>query len=187
MNELRWRFILGGHKWLPDVGSEAIAWFSANPLSHVDQIVPDGISWAREGWMLGARADALAGLPAGFRPRPPNYTTFSRWVIVSLPVTDRQYQRAWEFHEAQLGKPYDSTAIVAFLLSRDWRRDDSWMCSEEQTAMCEHAEIMPAGEPAGRHLYFTPNKVTPAHFACLLSVLPGVAIEHSAGFAGRTK
>jgi uncharacterized protein YycO len=31
---------------------------------------------------------------------------------------------------SQIGKPYDWTALWAFILRRDWQEDDSWFCSE---------------------------------------------------------
>ncbi len=41
------------------------------------------------------------------------------------------------FAHAQVGKPYDYTAIAGFLARRDWREDDSWFCSELQAAAFE--------------------------------------------------
>lgn len=37
---------------------------------------------------------------------------------------------ALRFLRAQIGKPYDWTALVGFLLRRDWAEDDSWFCNE---------------------------------------------------------
>lgn len=31
---------------------------------------------------------------------------------------------------SQIGKKYDWTALIGFMLRRDWQEDDSWFCSE---------------------------------------------------------
>ena len=38
------------------------------------------------------------------------------------------------YARAQIGKPYATTAIIAFLMQRDWQEPDSWFCSELQAA-----------------------------------------------------
>ena len=60
---------------------------------------------------------------------------------------------ALRFLEAQVGKPYDWTAIVGMLLRRDWQEDDSWFCSE----LVATASVV-AGVPIIRK---TQNRVTP--------------------------
>ena len=37
---------------------------------------------------------------------------------------------AMRFLKAQLGKPYDWTALLKLVFQRDWQENDSWFCSE---------------------------------------------------------
>lgn len=48
---------------------------------------------------------------------------------VDVPVEREAEALAWL--NAQTGKPYDWTALVGFVLRREWQEDDSWFCSEE--------------------------------------------------------
>jgi hypothetical protein len=54
----------------------------------------------------------------------------------------------------QIGKPYDWTAILGIVAHRDWREDDSWICSELVAWAFETA-----GSPLlnAKHL----NRITP--------------------------
>ncbi|MBB2485395.1 hypothetical protein H5407_09165 [Mitsuaria sp. WAJ17] len=47
---------------------------------------------------------------------------------IEIPLVDEQ--AALDFVRAQLGKPYDWTAIFGFLLRRDWAEPDAWFCNE---------------------------------------------------------
>ncbi len=47
---------------------------------------------------------------------------------IEVPLIDEQ--AALDFVRAQLGKPYDWTAIFGFLLRRDWAEPDAWFCNE---------------------------------------------------------
>lgn len=137
-------FVLGR-----DLASKAIAWFSAGPFSHVDAVLASG-------WRLGARSDVVTvggvGYPAGVQIRPPNYEQFQKEVRLTIPCTDEQTLIFWRFNQAQIGLPYDHTAIWGFAAGRDWREPNAWFCSEQQQAALEECR------------YFYPveyNKVTP--------------------------
>jgi hypothetical protein len=85
--------------------------------SHVDSVMDDGR-------LLGARSDG------GVQIRPPNYEKFSgvEPVVLAAPYyKERAYSG---FLKAQIGKPYDKPAIVAFAFNRDWRSPDAWFCDE---------------------------------------------------------
>jgi hypothetical protein len=108
--------------------------------------------------LLGARSDG------GVLIRPSNYAPFSRTQRVTLPATDEQTDAFHAFLQAQVGKKYDMTAIVAFAFDRDWREDDSWFCSELQAAALEAAKIVhPLSTPA--------NKIYPAALLFMSSAL----------------
>ncbi len=61
---------------------------------------------------------------------------------------------------SQIGKPYDWTALIAWLLRRDWQEDDSWFCSE-LVAWAFGKGGSPLFRPGILH------RVTPEHIAML--------------------
>lgn len=156
---LSWQFVLGS-----GISSQAIAWFSAGHFSHVDAVLPGG------GYLLGARSDRVGHRPPGVEIRPPAYEKWKERVVMSLEVEPSRAKKFGEFLNAQLGKPYDKTAIWGFAAGRDWREDDSWFCSELQPAALEYSNILPA-------LYAPVNKITPAGFAIILSAVGASVTE----------
>ncbi len=139
----------------PGLASSAIAWFTEGHYSHVDAV-------NRHGMLLGARLD-------GVRLRSPDYAYFLRRTVVQLPCTAHQEAEFWTFLEDQLGKPYDRKAIWGFVAGRDWREDDSWICSELQAAGLEQAKVF--GE-----LLVNTWKVTPAALAIAATAAGGEVI-----------
>lgn len=153
-----------------DIASDAIAWFSQGALSHVDAIIKNGYA------LLGARSDTSnwckppnpwAWIKPGVRERPPGYAKFALRVVFTIPCTAEQLSRWNTFLRLQIGKPYDKEAIWGFVFDRNWREQDSWICSELQAAALEHAGIVPP-------LYLAANKITPVALALAVSALPGV-------------
>lgn len=131
------------------LGSLAIRLYSHGWASHVDTVLKDGD-------LLGARH---AG---GVAVRPPTYGEFSIAERVTLPTTDEIAKRYHEFIFVQIGKPYDSAAIAGFVVGRDWRSRDCWMCSELVAAGLEHAGFV--------HKLCTPaERVTPEMLRFLVS------------------
>jgi hypothetical protein len=53
---------------------------------------------------------------------------------VQIPAAPEMSDAFHSFLRAQLGKPYDIEAIIAFIARRDWQQTDSWFCSELQAA-----------------------------------------------------
>lgn len=147
-----------------DLGSAVIGWFSAGYLSHVDAI------WGNGADLLGARSDNPGGFGYGVRVRAAGYAKFNRRVVMTIPTTQEQDLKWQQFLNNQQGKPYDSEAIWAFVFNRNWREQDSWICSELQAAALEEAGIVP-------QLYLATNKITPNALALTVSALPGVTIE----------
>lgn len=47
---------------------------------------------------------------------------------IDVPLPDEA--AAITFLREQVGRPYDWTAIIGFMLFRDWSYDDRWYCSE---------------------------------------------------------
>ena len=151
---IRFQFVLG-YGWT----SQAIAWFSAGVFSHVDAVLPSGK-------LLGARADKADGI-SGVAIREPFYEKWKARIVMSLVVKPEVEAEFYSFLDAQLGKPYDKTAILGFATGRDWRTDDSWFCSELGTAALEQSNACPV-------LYTPRNKVTPAALATVMSALGAV-------------
>src|ERR1700683_5144243 len=139
-----------------DIGSHAIQIFERGWPSHVDAVLEDGT-------LLGARSDSVGGKPPGVQIRTPDYETFCQIKRIQLPCSAGQ-QTAWlNFMSAQIGKPYDETAIVAFAVQRDWREPDSWFCSELQAAGLEAWGVFP------RPLENVVNEVTPRDLLLVVS------------------
>jgi len=157
------------------IASSAIAWFSQGNFSHVDAVLPSGR-------LLGARNDNALGIPSGVQIRPEGYADWALRVRFTIPTTQEQANKFYTFLREQIGKPYDRSAIWGFVTGRNWRAQDSWICSELQAAALEHAGIVPP-------LYLSANKITPTALALLASsiassrqVFEGAA-EFKAGFA----
>lgn len=132
-----------------DLSSAAIETFERGWCSHVDAVMDSGE-------LLGARLD-------GVKVRPEGYEQWTRARRVALPASTMVTLKFYEFLGLQLGKPYDTTAIAAFPLGRDWRKPDAWFCSELIAAGLEAALWFPAPLSEGV------NKITPRDLELLLS------------------
>lgn len=142
---------------MDDPASEAIKLFERGWPSHVDALLDDGT-------LLGARSDSVGGKSPGVQIRPSWYAAFSHVEVVMLGATILQREAWLNFLLAQVGKPYDILAIVAFTMGRDWRQPDSWFCSELQAAALESCGWFP------RPLANAANEITPRDL--LLAVSP---------------
>lgn len=143
-----------------DLGSLIIELGGAGPFSHVDIVEATGR-------LYGSRSDICAGVPAGVQSRPPDYEKFARRVRMSFSTTPEEERTFWGFAYAQRGKPYDTTAILAFAVNRDWREPDSYFCSELAAAALETAAICPP-------LYSPVNKIEPVTLAIVCSALGAI-------------
>ncbi|MBX9687082.1 MAG: hypothetical protein K2X27_10295 [Candidatus Obscuribacterales bacterium] len=124
------------------VVSQAIRAVTWSEYSHVDLIVKSNAGLA----LLGAQAD-------GVKLRTWNYCQPTKILNLYADVPDKAGEQVFEFTHAQIGKPYDYTALVGNLLHRDWQEDDSWFCSELIAAAFDKA-----GYPL---LNGSANRITP--------------------------
>lgn len=148
-----------------DFGSDAIRLFEhGGTWSHVDSVTDSGT-------FLGARDDVCAGIPSGVQIRPKNYHDFSKVKLVGLACTDAQRALYDAFLIAQLGKPYDETAIIGLALDRDWRNPESWYCVELILAALESAGILPFP------ISLPCNRSTPDDGYLVCSVLTDVGVS----------
>jgi hypothetical protein len=143
-----------------DLGSLIIELGGAGPFSHVDLVEASGN-------LYGARSDVCKGIPAGVQSRPPDYEIFARRTRMSFSTTPAEEKTFWDFAYAQRGKPYDSEAILAFVVNRDWRKPGDWYCSELGAAALETAGICPP-------LYSPVNKIEPVTLAIVCSALGAI-------------
>lgn len=145
---IRLRFVTGD-----DMVSRGIRAFEYGFwATHVETVLPDGT-------LLGAHMDG------GVRIRPQGYDagTRSKELVVDLPADDLMDDRFEAFLRAQLGKPYDKTAIGAFVLERDWQEPDAWFCSELMAAA-----LVECGWFAS-HLATEFNHITPRDLLLIVS------------------
>jgi hypothetical protein len=139
------------------LGSRLIEWYDHGKYSHVDTVLPDGS-------LLGARDDVIGAVPAGVQVRPADYVHGDMLLRVTLPAPDAIVNAYYAFVSAQIGKPYDETAIKAFAAGRNWIEDDSWFCSELCAAGLEKAGYV--------HMLSAPvNKIAPDDLLLVCSAL----------------
>lgn len=144
-----------------------IAYATEGPVGHVDIVLSDGS-------LLGAQHQAgLGGQSAGVQIRPGDYGVtcgMTHRIRVTVPCSDSQAEALVAFARAQIGKPYDTLAIEAFVADRDWRDPKAWFCSELAVAALEAAGIV-------ARLPFTPaNKVSPNTALAICQAVGGVAV-----------
>lgn len=132
--------------------SKAIGY--TDDFSHMDIVLPTGR-------LFGARSDRVGGQPPGVWDRPDNYEVWAMRMRVTIPTTAAQAKLFYDTAWAQRGKKYDKWAIAGFIFRRDWREDDSWICSELGMYCLEVARIVPK-------LWIGANKIDPgmAAMAC---------------------
>ena len=114
--------------------------------THVEALMPEGV-------LLGAHA--AGGVQA--RPRDYDKSEFTRELYISIPATAAQMEAFHSFLRAQVGKPYDFLAIAGIALQRDWRMEDSWICSE----LIASALTQPQVDIFPSHIAAEFNHVTP--------------------------
>ena len=134
--------------------------------THTEAVMPDGT-------LLGAHLDG------GVQARQVGYdkTTAKRELIVELPILPsianfKIEDIFYNFLVAQLGKPYDLTALAGAAFDRNWHKANSWFCSELIAAALEDCK------------YIYPLAAIDSHVSPrdLLLVLSGrVAIPNMAG------
>lgn len=156
--------------------STSMAWQSAlirrmchSPFSHVDVVHEKGLFGASD--------------PGGVMFRPNDYQVFGirRRCAIKTPVADK----FMEIIFAEMGKPFDGEALYAFMSDkvREWRKPDSWFCSELVAYALEEAGFFPF------KLISVKNRISPADLLLLLNpwidadkfLIPEVAVMDAIG------
>lgn len=101
--------------------------------THVDTVMPDGR-------LLGAHYDGGVKINAWGYDRG----QFTREDFVSFYLSDKQAHNYYQFLEQQVGKPYDTRAIAAFVTGRDWQSPDAWYCAEVKAGGLVACSVFPA-------------------------------------------
>jgi hypothetical protein len=87
--------------------------------THCEAVTSDGL-------FIGAISDGVKARPWGY-----DYGLFSEELFMDVKATPEQEEIFYAFVESQIGKPYDTWAILAYFWpSRDWQSFDAWYCSE---------------------------------------------------------
>jgi hypothetical protein len=138
-------------------GSGLIKYYGHGDYSHVDAVLPDGT-------LLGARNDVIGGVPAGVQIRPADYVGNSRVFRVVLHVDEFTSAAFYEHMRAEIGKPYNKIAILAFAVNANWSSVGAWFCSQLVTAKLQACGWL-------KDLDETPNKIDPDDLRLILSAL----------------
>lgn len=138
--------------------SQAIRDVTWSAFSHVEFYLLEPLTLPNgavipAGWTIGAHA---AG---GVKPRPGNYAVFTNEERYRIPVTPEQKTAILAYAAQQIGKPYDFADIAGILLHRDWRAEDTWICSELLAASFEKGGKPLLHAPAGKVNRITPRDV----------------------------
>lgn len=142
---------------IDDWQTKIIQVFERGWPGHVDAVI-EGVG------LLGARDEQIGNVPAGVQIRPFNYYSWIKACVVTITVTQEQYDAFYAFLNAQIGKPYDMTAVMAFAVERDWHSGNAWFCSELIIAALEAAKIV-------QLLAVVANEMTPRDALCITSAI----------------
>jgi hypothetical protein len=140
---IRLRFVTG-NSWVSNAirAGERDGW-----CTHVEAVMPDGT-------LLGAH------LVGGVQARLVGYdkAEMTRELFVELHAADATIYAPdienvfYIFLRTQLGKPYDTEAVLGLGVGRNWRNADSWFCSELIAAALETCGYLPRLSAADNHI-----------------------------------
>jgi uncharacterized protein YycO len=140
-----------------DPDSAAIRYLTNGTVSHVDLVLPAGLSLpdgrvSLAGDLLGAR------LKGGVAIRPSNYKTFT--VRTVLCVQSPEESAAYSYALEQVGLPYNEDAIIDMIFHRTRSfslNQKSWFCDELLYAICSAGglQLLDTSNP----LSLTPREV----------------------------
>ena len=111
---LKLRFTTNPHS-LVSLGIRLMTW---SEFSHVEFVIPG------QGY-LGAHIDG------GVLIRPFDYDPQCKQEFGFVVCPSRKIEEAiLKFAHDQLRKPYDLSGVIGIALHRDWKKPESWFCSE---------------------------------------------------------
>ena len=114
-------------------GSAKIRWMTRSQFSHVDIVLPNGLFGATDSPDAPIVQTHPRGNPRGVAVRKFDYQEFGRRhrAVIKTPLAPFIIEKGL----SQLGKPFDSRALLAIYLpwlrsSVDWLHPDKWYCME---------------------------------------------------------
>lgn len=146
MSELVVDFLLGS-----DLSSRFIAWYGNGygGYSHAASRIADGR-------YIDARADVIAGVPAGVRVRDPKTESWIRKRTARKACTQGEYD-GWEASlRAKITDQYDIPDIWGFITGRKEHDAGHWICSALVINAVQHIKLVPFPLPVPAH-QITPN------------------------------
>ena len=99
------------------VDSAMIRWKTDSEISHVNLLTEDC-------WLQGALMEG------GIQKRPRNYAKFSLELLVTIPVTDEQYDTFWTYANSRVGYNYNKAGILGVALGKSITNPADSFCSE---------------------------------------------------------
>lgn len=117
------------------VSSRLIRAADGGPASHCGVLLPSGGVLDSTFTHGGVRVRSLLDFLADHR------------LVADIPLALPDPDAALAWGLAQVGKPYDWTALAGMALWRDWQQDDAWYCSENLAGLCVMGGWTLAGRP----------------------------------------
>jgi hypothetical protein len=146
--------------------SHLIEWKGDSEVSHVNVVTPDGK-------LLGSLMDG------GVQARPADYAKFALQILVSIPVTDEQYDAFWKDAYSTVGEKYDKAGIIGIALGRNIHAQGQNFCSEWGTRRVNR------DSPANvLWIAKDPSKIDPETLRLLLTAIPGATEQRITANAG---
>ena len=142
---------------------------------HVEALMPDGS-------LLGAHIDG------GVQSRDRNYDAgqYVQDLIVAIPCSDEQQEAFEAFLKAQIGKPYDLSALMemadGFITGEapNWEHSAEWICSALITGAALQSTV--SGNPGiFRGAPATVRLATPRDVLCMVAALVPLPSPNLAG------
>jgi len=104
-----------------DLFNKIVRWWTKSPYSHVELILPDGVTWIRIGPFASSKLCAIT--KEKWDPK--------NWDFITLTVTEQQLSTIKEFFERTKGCKYDWWGmILSHLMPFKIKQRGRWYCSE---------------------------------------------------------
>jgi hypothetical protein len=109
------------YKGKGDLFNKIVRWWTKSPYSHVELILPDGVTWIRIGPFSSSKLSAIK--KEKWEPQ--------NWDFVTLKVSEEQLAIIKQFFERTQGCKYDWFGmILSHLIPFKIKQRGKWYCSE---------------------------------------------------------
>jgi len=101
--------------------NKLIRWWTKNPYSHAELVLPDEITWVSISPLLTSKVQT----------RTKKEYNKESWDFVELQITEEQFVTIMEFYEFTKGSSYDWVGMIfSQFLPYTIKRQGKWYCSE---------------------------------------------------------